>query len=84
MKYSVEYSNGKFVETLEVDGHTVSKTWQREDKGEITGLCSHESDFSDQLAELLDEEQLDYVYDVFDNSMLVADIEDFIVNAGVE
>lgn len=84
MKYSVEYSNGKFVETLEVDGHTVSKTWQREDKGTITGLCSHEGDFSEQLAELLDEEQLDYVYDFFDNSMLVADIEDFIVNAGVE
>lgn len=84
MKYSVEYSNGKFVETLEVDGHTVSKTWQREYKGEVTGLCSHESDFSEQLAELLDEEQLDYVYDVFDNNMLVADIEDFIVNAGVE
>lgn len=84
MKYSVEYSDGKFVETLEVDGHTVSKTWQREDKGAITGLCSHEGDFSEQLAELLDEEQLDYVYDVFDSSMLVADIEDFIVNAGVE
>ena len=84
MKYSVEYSNGKFVETLEVDGHTVSKTWQREDKGAITGLCSHEGDFLEQLAELLDEEQLDYVYDVFDNNMLVADIEDFIVNAGVE
>ena len=84
MKYSVEYSNGKFVETLEIDNHTVTKTWQREDKGEITGLCSHEGDFTDQLAEFLDEVQLDYVYDVFDNSMLVADIEDFIANAGVE
>ena len=84
MKYSIEYKDGKFIETLEIDNNTVSKAWQREDKGSITGLCSHESDFSEQLAEILDEEQLDYVYDVFDSSMLVADIEDFIVNTGVE
>lgn len=84
MKYSVEYRNGKFIETLEVDSHTVSKTWQREDKGEITGLCSHDNEFSEQLSEMLDEEQLEYVYDLFDNSMLVADIEDFIANVGVE
>ncbi len=84
MKYSVEYRNGKFIETLEVDSHTVSKTWQREDKGEITGLCSHDNEFSEQLEELLDEDILDYVNDLFDNNMLVADIEDFIANAGVE
>lgn len=85
MKYSVEYSNGKFVETLEVDGHTVLKTWQREDKGSITGLlCSHDKEFSEQLEELLDEEQLDYVNDLFDNSLLVSDIEDFVANTGVE
>ncbi len=84
MKYSVEYKNGKFIETLEVDSHTVSKTWQREDKGEITGLCSHDNEFSEQLKELLDEDVLDYIYDLFDNSMLVADIEDFIANTGVE
>ena len=52
MKYSVEYKNGKFIETLEVDNNIVTKTWQREDKGEITGLCSHDNDFSEQLEEL--------------------------------
>lgn len=84
MKYSVKFNNGKFVETLEIDGHTVTKTWSRENDGFIAGLCSHDNDFSEQLAELLDEEQCDFVYDTFDNSMLVSDIEDFIVNTGVE
>ena len=84
MKYSVEYRNGKFIETLEVDNNIVTKTWQREDKGEITGLCSHDNDFSEQLEELLDEYVLDHIKDLFDNSMLVSDVEDFIVNTGVE
>lgn len=84
MKYGVEFKNGKFIETLEIDNHTVTKTWQREDKGTVTGLCSHDKEFSEQLEELLDEEQLDYVNDLFDNSLLVGDIEDFIENTGVE
>lgn len=84
MKYSVEYKDGKFIETLEVDSHVVTKTWQREDKGEITGLSSYDNMFSEQLEELLDEDVLDHINDLFDNSMLVADIEDFIVNTGVE
>lgn len=84
MKYGVEFKNGKFIETLEIDNHTVTKTWQREDKRTITGLCSHDKEFSEQLEGLLDEEQLDYVNDLFDNSMLVADIEDFIANIDVE
>ena len=84
MKYCVEFKNGKFIEILEVDNHTVTKTWQREDKGEITALCSHDNEFSEQLEELLDEDVLDNINDLFDSSMLVADIEDFIVNTGVE
>ena len=84
MKYSVEYKDGKFIETLEVDNNIVTKTWQREDKGEITVLCSHDNDFSEQLEELLDEYVLDHINDLFDNSMLVSDVEDFIVNTGVK
>ena len=84
MKYSVEYKDGKFIETLEVDNNIVTKTWQREDKGEITGLCSHDNEFSEHLEELLDEYVLDHINDLFDNSMLVSDVEDFIVNTGVK
>ena len=84
MKYSVEYKNGKFIETLEVDNNIVTKTWQRENKSEITVLCSHDNNFSEQLEELLDEDVLDHINDLFDNSMLVSDIEDFIANTGVE
>ena len=84
MKYSVEYKNCKFIETLEVDGHTATKTWKREDRGEISGLCSKDKEFSEQLEELLDEDVLDAVYDLFDCSMLVADMEDFIRDNDVE
>ena len=84
MKYSVEYKNGAFIETLEIDGHTVNKKWKRENREDISGLCSRDLDFSEQLEELLDEETLDGVNDLFDNSMLVADIEDFIINNNVE
>lgn len=84
MKYSVEYKNGKFIETLEVDGHIATKTWKRENGENIIGLCSHDKEFSEQLEELLDEEVLDSVYDLFDDSMLVADIEDFILHNNVE
>lgn len=84
MKYSVEFKNGKFIETLEVDNHTATKIWQRENKGAITGLFCHDKDFSEQLEELFDEEQLEFVYDLFDNSMMVSDIEDFIIDTGVE
>lgn len=83
MKYSVEFNSGKLVETLEVDGHAAKKTWIREETGSI-GLCCYDNDFSEQLRELLDEEQIDYIYDTFDNSTFVSDIEDFIVNAGIE
>ena len=84
MKYSVEYKNCKFIETLEVDGHTATKTWKRENGEDISGLRSHDKEFSEQLEELLDEEVLDSIYDLFDNSMLIADIEDFILHNNVE
>ncbi len=29
MKYSVEYKNGSFIESLEVDGHTATKTGRK-------------------------------------------------------
>ena len=67
MKYSVEFENGVFTESLTVDGHTVIKTWKRRDKGTITGLCTG-----------------DNVYETFDNLMLVADMEDFIMMNNVE
>lgn len=49
MKYGVEYKNGKFVETLEVDGCIAHKTWKREDCGEINGLCTKDADFAEQF-----------------------------------
>ncbi len=84
MKYSVEYKNGRFIELLEVDGHTAKKTWQREVTGPISGLCSHDKDFSEQLCELLEEDVLNNISMVFDDNMLVADIEDFVAVNGVE
>lgn len=84
MKYSVEYKDGQFKETLEVDGNTVHKHWKRETDGNLQGLCSHDSDFCDQLADVLDEDVCDNIYEIFDNSMLVADVEDFIRDNDVE
>jgi hypothetical protein len=84
MKYSVEYKNGKFIETLEVNNNTVTKTWQRKNDGEISGLRSTDLEFSEQLEEIEEEDVLDYINDLFDNSMLVADVEDFVANTGVE
>ncbi len=84
MKYSVEFKNGAFIETLEVDSHTVTKTWKRENRGTITGLYSKDREFCEQLSELLDEETLDFIYETFDQSMLVGDIEDFIMHTNVE
>ena len=83
MKYSVEFNKGKVIETLEVDGHTATKTWVRAEEGQ-SGLCCYDNDFDEQLSGLLEDEQCDVVFDTFDNSMFVSDIEDFIVNAGVE
>lgn len=84
MKYSVEYRDGKFIETLEINGNTGIRTWKREKGSDISGLCSKELDFSEQFEPVEDEEVLEYINDLFDNSMLVADIEDFIINTGVE
>jgi hypothetical protein len=84
MKYSVEYKDGQFKETLEVDGNTVHKYWKRETDGTLQGLCSHDSDFCDQLVDVLDEDVCDNIYEIFDCSMLVADVEDFIRDNDVE
>ena len=84
MKYGVEYKNGKFVETLEVDGCIAHKTWKREDCGEINGLCTKDADFAEQFEELLDEEVLDSISNFFDDNMLVADVEDFVCMNDVE
>ena len=79
MKYSVEYENGIFTETLTVNGHEVRKLWKREDGGEFEQLCTKNRDFSEQLKEQLDEEVCNSIYEFFDESnMMVADIEDFI------
>lgn len=84
MKYSVEFENGVFTESLTVDGHTVTKTWKRQNRGAITGLCTSDKDFSEQLEELLDEEVCNSIYDCYDNLMMVADMEDFIMINDVE
>lgn len=84
MKYSVEYKNGVFKETLEVDGNTVYKHWKREMDGTIQGLRSHDSDFCDQLADVLDEDVCDNIYEMFDNLLLVDDMEYFIRDNDVE
>lgn len=83
MKYSVEFNSDKLVETLEVDGHAAKKTWIRAETGSI-GLCCYDNDFDEQLVGVLDDEQLDCIFDTFDNGTFVSDIDDFIVNAGVE
>lgn len=80
MKYSIEYQNGKFVETLEVDSHVTTKTWKRNGMG----LCSNDRDFAEQLEECLDEEVLDHIADLFDGCMMVSDIEEFIIDTQVE
>lgn len=84
MKYSIEYQNGKFIETLEVDNNIVTKTWQRKDTGKLIGLHSKDNEFSEQLKGLLDEDVLNDINDLFDNNMLVSDIENFIADTGVE
>jgi hypothetical protein len=80
MKYSVEFSDGVFKETLEVDNHVVSKSWKREDGGEVSGLCSRDLDFAEQLSEVFDKDTLDEIYDKFDNLMIVPDMEDLIIH----
>ena len=86
MKYSVEYKEGAFIETLEVDSHIVTKAWKREkpENSAISGLCSSDKEFSEQLFEVFDEDVCEKIYDFFDNSVLVADMEDFIIDTGVE
>ncbi len=85
MKYSVEFdiATGIFTETLEIDNHTVRKCWKRE-YGDISGLCSSDKDFSEQLSELLDEDDCDKIQQFFDDQMLVSDMEDFILASGLE
>lgn len=78
MKYSVEYKNGKYIETLEINGATATKTQQYEEGGDISGLCSKDLDFSEQLEWTFDESFCDDVYNTFDNNMWLADISDFV------
>ena len=82
MEYSIKFENGKFIETLCVDGHTASKIWKRDDTN--FGLRSRDKYFSEQLEELLDEDQCNDIYNTFDTNMWVSDIEDFIMLSGVE
>lgn len=82
MKYSVEYKNGTFVETLEVDNVVAIKTWKREE-GEF-GLICRDEDFCEQFTEFLDEEVCDDIYDTFDGSFLVSDIENLMLEYGAE
>ena len=84
MKYSVEYKDGQFIETLEVDNNVVTKTWKREENEALSGLCTKDNDFSEQLEELVDEDVAERIYDIFDQSMLVADVEDFVRDFDVE
>ena len=77
MKYSVEYKDGKYIETLEIKGATVTKTWQYEE-GDVSGLCSKDLDFAEQLDATFDESFCNDIYNTFDNNMWVADISDFI------
>lgn len=84
MKYSVEYVDGQYIETLEVVGHVVTKIWRREEFGTVTGLVSHDKDFSEQLKEVLDESILNDVSNFFDDSVTVSDIEDFVMLSSIE
>ena len=78
MKYSIEYKDGKFIETLEVNETTVKKTWQYVEFEEIRGLCTKDLDFSKQLETTFDENFCDDVYNTFDNDMCVSDFSDFV------
>ena len=78
MKYSVEYIDGKFVETLEINNHIATKTWIRKEDEFVDGLCSDDEDFSTQLENFVDESEANDIYNTFDTNTWVADIEDFI------
>lgn len=78
MKYSIEYNGGAFYETLEINGNTAQKIWRREEGGDISGLCSKDDEFTDQFDGLENKQTLDKIYEVFDESMLIADIEDLV------
>lgn len=84
MKYSIEFKDGKFIETLEVDGHTATKTWKREKDGNLNCLQCHDKEFYEQLEEMFEEDVTDGIYETFDNNLWVADIEDFIMLNNVE
>lgn len=75
MRYGVEYINGKIVETLEIEGHVVTKTWTRNENGT---LVSSDKEFSEQLEGLVDEEIRVAVDIDFDGSTLASDIDDFV------
>ncbi len=82
MEYKIEFKDGIFTETLKVKAHVATKQWKREE-GEISVLCSKDNDFSEQLKDYFDDETLEAIYDFWDNQMLVADMEDFIMNYDV-
>lgn len=82
MKYSVEYKNGQFIETLEIDGNVATKIWERRE-GQ-PGLGTTDEDFSGQFEELYDEDACDDIFDKIDNTFLVADIEDLVREHGFE
>lgn len=84
MKYSIERkADGRIIETLSVGGYIVQKNWHREEDGNIAGLVTKSKDFAEQLEGYMDEDTLYHINDLFDNSFLPADIDDFIINTGL-
>ena len=84
MKYCIERKeDGKIIETLSVGGYTVKKTWRRKEDGDIAGLVTNNKDFAEQLESYMDEDTLYHINDLFDNSFLPVDIDDFIINTGL-
>ena len=78
MKYSIEYKDGKYTETLEFKGYTATRNWIYTDDGDIRGLCSKDNEFSEQFEKAGFEDFADDIYNTFDVNCWVSDIDDFI------
>lgn len=72
MKYTVEITEDRFVETLEIENKIYQKSWERSS----SGVQSADDDFYEQLEAdgFTDEEFLNEVYDKIDESFFAYDL----------
>lgn len=76
VKYSIEYEEGRIVETLRIDDYKASKIWEYDDDDEeyVTG----DEDFSVQFDAFFDEEICENIANSYDDTCYVDDIDDFV------